>query len=93
MRDGTAVDRYRLNLLLDIEARLKAEFGDRMTFIHQEVYKDNVVEKGLRQPLVDFGLQTEPWLFVIDKSGRVAARLEGSFGVRAFQSAIEAGLQ
>ena len=64
-----------------------------MAFIHQEVYKDNQVNKGLRPPLDAFHLQTEPWLFTIDKDGRIAARLEGSFGVKEFQQAIQAALR
>ncbi|MEA2481182.1 MAG: hypothetical protein QOJ07_3104, partial [Thermoleophilaceae bacterium] len=61
-------------------------------FIHQEVYKDNVVEHGLRPQLTAFHLQTEPWLFVIGRNGRIAARLEGSFGVKEFDAAVRAGL-
>src|SRR3712207_8411384 len=59
------------------------------SFIHQEVYVDNEVQKGLREPLRRFGLPTEPWLFTVDRSGRIAARLEGSFGLRAFEDAVE----
>lgn len=77
----------------DIALQLESEFRDRMTFIHQEVYVDNVVDKGLRPPLQAFHLQTEPWLFTFDREGRVAARLEGSFGVDAFRGAVEAALQ
>ena len=51
-----------------------------MAFIHQEVYVDNNLNKGLRPPLRAFHLETEPWLFTVDKDGRVAARLEGSSG-------------
>jgi hypothetical protein len=64
-----------------------------MTFIHQEVYKNNKVDQGLRAPLRAFNLQTEPWRFTFDKTGRVAARLEGSFGINAFRAAIEAALR
>ncbi|MGH2970417.1 MAG: hypothetical protein ACRDK0_15345 [Solirubrobacteraceae bacterium] len=63
-----------------------------MTFIHQEVYVDNQVDKGLREPLRAFGLQTEPCLFTVDRAGRVAARLEGSFGIAAFEHAVRAAL-
>jgi hypothetical protein len=76
----------------DIAAQLQEEYGDEMAFIHQEVYEDNIVEKGLRRQLRAFGLRTEPWLFTFDADGRVAARLEGSFGNRAFERAIEAAL-
>jgi hypothetical protein len=76
----------------DIALQMKAKYGERMTFVHQEVYVDNDINKGLREPLKQFGLQTEPWLFVIDRSGVVTARLEGSFGVRAFERAVKTGL-
>ena len=78
--------------VVDIELQLKQTYGDRMTFIHQEVYVDNDLSKGLREPLKAFGLETEPWLFAFDRDGRVAARLEGSFGSRAFEDAIKAAL-
>jgi hypothetical protein len=72
---------------------MQAAYGDRMTFIHQEVYEDNQVDKGLRASLQAFNLQTEPWLFTIDRTGLVAARMEGSFGVHAFEQAVEAALR
>ena len=78
--------------VVDIAQQLKSKYGDRMEFIHQEVYVDNDVKKGIREPLRRFGLQTEPWLFTIDRRGRVAARLEGSFGFNAFDAAIKAAL-
>jgi hypothetical protein len=76
----------------DIAEQLKARYGSRMAFIHQEVYNQNTVAKGLRPELTAFHLQTEPWLFTFDRSGRVAARLEGSFGLHAMSQAIEAAL-
>jgi hypothetical protein len=76
----------------DIALQMKAKYGERMTFIHQEVYVDNDINKGLREPLLRFGLRSEPWLFVIDRSGTVTARLEGSFGVREFERAVKTGL-
>ena len=79
--------------VVDIALQMKQEFGDRMAFIHQEVYVDNQVSKGLRAPLKAFHLQTEPWLFTIDRDGRIAARLEGSFGVKEFRQAVQAALR
>jgi hypothetical protein len=79
--------------VVDIAAQLQAQYRERMTFIHQEVYVDNQVDKGLRPSLRTFHLQTEPWLFTIGADGRVVARLEGSFGVRAFEQAVQAALR
>ena len=79
--------------VVDIAAQLKEKYGDQMEFIHQEVYVDNEVDKGLRPPLQKYKLQTEPWLFVVGADGLVKARLEGSFGLDAFERAVQAGLK
>jgi hypothetical protein len=76
----------------DIALQLKAEYGDRVEFIHQEVYKENDPQKGLRRPLEQFRVPTEPWLFMVGADGKITARLEGSFGLQAFQDAVETGL-
>jgi hypothetical protein len=76
----------------DVALQMKAKYGDRIDFIHQEVYKDNNVSAGLRPPLEAFHLRTEPWLFVINKDGKITARLEGSFGVTAFENALKTAL-
>jgi hypothetical protein len=76
----------------DIAVQMEAKYGRRMTFIHQEVYKDNNPRKGLREPLVRLHLRTEPWLFVVNKQGIITARLEGSIGVHAFEQAIRTAL-
>ena len=78
--------------VVDIEAQLEAKYSKQMSFIHMEVYKNNKLEDGLRPQLDAFHLQTEPWLFVIGKDGRIAARLEGSFGVNEFDRAIRTAL-
>lgn len=77
----------------DIAEQLKSEYGDQIEFIHQEVYVDNDPAKGIRKPLIDYGLRSEPWLFTIDADGNVAARLEGSFGLNAFEQAIQAAIE
>lgn len=74
----------------DLELQLEHKYGDRATFIHEEVYAGNDANKGLRPQLLAFHLQTEPWLFTFDRHGRVTARLEGAFGVNAFAAAVEA---
>jgi hypothetical protein len=76
----------------DVAEQMKATYGKRMDFIHQEVYVDNDPRKGLREPLRRFHLRSEPWLFVVDRQGRITARLEGSIGVHAFEQALKTGL-
>jgi hypothetical protein len=78
--------------VVDVALELKAKYGDRVEFIHQEVYADNDPNKGLREPLQRFNLPTEPWLFIVGADGRITARLEGSFGLGAFERALKTAL-
>ncbi|HEY7629602.1 MAG TPA: hypothetical protein VH817_02815 [Thermoleophilaceae bacterium] len=57
-------------------------------FIHMEVYNKNDANKGYRPQLTAFHLETEPWLFVFDKSGRISTRIEGAFSKEELQAAI-----
>jgi hypothetical protein len=73
--------------------QIKAETGNKMVFIHQEPYLNNNVSKGFRPQVQRFALQSEPWLFTVDRHGRIAARLEGSIGINAFRAAVKAALK
>ena len=77
----------------DIAVELQRKFGNKVAFIHQEVYVNNQPTSGLRPQLKAFHLRTEPWLFTINRQGKIAARLEGSFGVNAFTQALQAAMQ
>ena len=78
--------------VVDVALQLRSRYGDQVEFIHQEVYTDNDPNKGLRKPLQEFGLPTEPWLFVVGTDGKITARLEGSFGLSAFEQALKTAL-
>ena len=56
--------------VVDVALQLRARYGDEVEFIHQEVYTDNDPKKGLREPLQEFNLPTEPWLFAVGKDGQ-----------------------
>jgi hypothetical protein len=77
----------------DIMVYLQRQFSNRITFIHQEIYVDNDTHKGLRPQLGAFHLQTEPWLFTINRRGVIAARLEGAFGLSEARQALGAALR
>ena len=76
----------------DEMVELSHQFGGRIVFIHEEVYLDNQPSKGLRPQLKAFHLQTEPWLFAVDRRGVIVARLEGAFGVDELRRALQAAL-
>lgn len=79
----------------DLLLQLQAAYGDRIEMIQQEPYSKfpdpskQMREFGLVAP---DGALTEPWLFTVRADGRVAARLEGAFGINSMNRAIEAAL-
>jgi hypothetical protein len=74
--------------VVDVAEQVKTSAGDDVAFIHMEVYRDNQIDRGIRPQMLAFHLQTEPWLFVFDRSGKVAARIEGAFSERELKQAI-----
>jgi hypothetical protein len=77
----------------DIAVSLQRQFANKISFIHQEVYVGNQPNKGLRPQMKAFHLQTEPWLFAINRQGVIVARLEGAFGVNELHQALQAALK
>lgn len=78
---------------VDIEEEVKSRIGDQAAFIHMEVYNDNEIPKGVRPQLRAFNLETEPWAFVIDRTGHITARFEGAFGAEELTQAVEAAIK
>jgi hypothetical protein len=74
--------------VVDEAEEAKAQFGDQVSFVHMEVYRNNNASDGLRSQLREYGLPTEPWLFVIDRNGKVSTRIEGAFGISELDEAI-----
>lgn len=75
--------------VVDVQAQVAEEMGDRAEFIHSEIYNDNDANKGVRPPVKAFGLPSEPWLFAIDENGIVRDRIEGPFGIEEVRRAVD----
>jgi hypothetical protein len=73
----------------DVAQQVADKYEPEVAFIHQEVYNENNIGKGVRPQLREFGLETEPWTFIINKQGRVADRIEGAFGVKELEKAVQ----
>ncbi len=74
--------------VVDIAEQVKSQTGDRVAFIHMEIYNKNNASAGLRPQLIAYHLQTEPWTFVIDRHGVVRDRIEGAFSAAELQQAV-----
>lgn len=55
---------------------LYSDYGSRMRFIHVEVYEDFETLRWV-DAMHEWGLQTEPWVYVINAEGIVEARFSG----------------
>lgn len=87
---------------LEIVKSVAAPYKDRMTFIHIEPYRLKMTDTGLQPELgpqgafqavesvTAFGLLSEPFIFVIDGTGRVTAKFEGLAGEDELRRAFDA---
>ena len=75
--------------VVDVMEQVRAKLGaGKVAFIHSEIYQDNQVNKGLRAQPAAYRLPTEPWLFVLDRSGRVSTAIEGAFSAAELERAV-----
>jgi hypothetical protein len=74
--------------VVDVVEQARASAGDKVAFVHQEVYNDNQVNKGVRPQLTAYHLATEPWTFVIDRRGVISSRFEGALSVGELERAV-----
>jgi hypothetical protein len=80
--------------VVDIAEEVKSEHkDDDVAFIHMEIYNQNNANKGYRPQLKAFHLQTEPWAFVFDKSGKISTRFEGAFSAAELETAIRTAVK
>ncbi len=95
-------------------SQLQKKFGDRMNFIHSEVYRypfgdsaklqaetiakadsegrsptPDELHAGLSDAMATWNLYSEPWLFLIDSKGIIAARYEGGITSEELTPSIE----
>ena len=64
----------------------------KMTFIHVEPY-ELPADPGNLQPVeavMEWGLPSEPWVFVVDARGRVTAKFEGALSAEELADAVRA---
>jgi hypothetical protein len=71
---------------------LEPAYRDRLTFIHVEVYTDIKPDPNRRQlspAMTEWHLQTEPWVFLVNRSGSIAAVFEGAAATDELKQAVD----
>jgi hypothetical protein len=74
-----------------VSAVRKAQPADSgVPFIHVEIYADNDPAKGVNRWVAQWRLPTEPFTFVVDRTGVIRTKLEGAFSVGELERAVAA---
>jgi hypothetical protein len=71
-----------------VDAVRRGFASSRVRFIHVEVYTDNDPAKGYNRWMRQWGLTTEPWVFLVGSDGRVKAEFEGSVSEAELTAAV-----
>jgi hypothetical protein len=74
--------------VLDDLLTLVDGFRDRITFVHVEIYT-SLDGRNTLPAVQAWGLPGEPWLFGVDATGTVVARLDGAFGLDEQQQLLQ----
>ncbi|MSQ33173.1 MAG: hypothetical protein EXR60_01950 [Dehalococcoidia bacterium] len=73
---------------------LKAKYGDRVGFIHVEIYNDPVgllkggSDRSVRPAVLEWNLPTEPYAFLVDGRGLVFDKFEGFVPAAELEEAV-----
>jgi hypothetical protein len=79
--------------VVDVVSHVRKQLsGTPVRFIHVEVYTHNEPARGYNRWMREWGLETEPWVFLVGRNGRIIAKFEGSVSVHELRSAIESKL-
>ena len=80
---------------------LRQRYGERANVIHVEIYKDpHLFEDGERpgkedvvEAVLEWGLPTEPWTFVVDSEGIIRAKFEAYTPASSIEESLLGGAE
>jgi hypothetical protein len=77
--------------VVDIAEQVKhARQHDDVAWIHMEIYNNNQLNDGYRPQFLRYHLPTEPFLFAVNRQGKIAAEIEGAFSASELEKAVDA---
>ena len=74
--------------VVDIVRTLLPAYGARVVFTHQEIWRDAAAREFF-PTVMEWNLQTEPWIFVVDGKGIIRAKFEGPTTAREIEAALQ----
>ena len=80
--------------VVDVVEAVRKQLAARgIRFMHVEVFQDNDPTRGYNRWMRQWGLRSEPWVFVVGSDGRVKAKFEGSVSQGELAAAVRARLR
>ena len=74
--------------IVDIVRTLLPVYEKQVAFTHQEIWQD-FAEKKVFPTVMEWRLQSEPWIFVVDGQGVIRAKFEGLVTARELETALQ----
>ncbi len=74
--------------VVDIVRSLYPAYGKSVAFTHQEIWQDFATKK-MFSTVEEWRLDTEPWVFVVDRDGIIRAKFEGLVTARELESSLQ----
>jgi hypothetical protein len=79
--------------VVDVVSHVRKQFsGSAVRFIHVEVFAGNDPARGYNRWMREWGLQSEPWVFVVGRDGRIKAKFEGALSPGELLAAVRSNL-
>jgi hypothetical protein len=75
--------------VVDVVSHVRKQLSrTAVRFIHVEVFTHNDPARGYNRWMRQWGLQSEPWVFLVGRDGRIKAKFEGPVSVRELRAAV-----
>jgi hypothetical protein len=79
--------------VVDVVSHVRKQLaGTGVHFMHVEVYANNDPARGYNRWMRRWGLQSEPWVFLVGRDGRIKAKFEGSVSAGELLAAVRSTL-
>ena len=77
---------------LDAVIQLHRTYGEQANFIHVEIYQYPFDGQHVLKTVDDWHLPSDPWTFIVDKTGIVRDRFEGAAPIDELEPSLKAVL-
>ena len=78
---------------VDVAEQVRQRFNGQAAFINVEIYNDNDPGKYTRPQVRAYHLPSQPWVFAINREGRIVGEVEGAIGVAELTTLVKRAVE